>query len=258
MKKKRLGLVLGGGSARCIAHVGVLKVLLTNNIPIDYIAGTSMGGLFGALVALGMDIAYIEEQVLTFSWHKLIDFNFSKLGLVSFANIGAIIEKEIGEKKFRDIKIPLSIIATNLFSGKEEIFNDPEMELCLAIEASCAFPGLFNPVKIGAAYYGDGSAINNLPVSVVKKMGADVVLAVDVIPNVELKEVPNNFALVADRANDILIRKSSEKSYQDADVLLQPVNIDVSSIGIKHAKELLEAGEKAALARIDDIRKLIV
>ena len=180
-QRKKVGLVLGGGVARGIAHIGVLKVLHAYKVPIDYIVGTSSGGLVGAAYAAGMDVALIEQVALHIRWNDLLKFNMFRPG---FAISGEVIEdfvtKYIGEKNFSDLKIPFAAVATEIQTGEAVVINDGKISKALA--ASCAFPGFFAPAEMGGKFLIDGGIAANVPVDIMRKLGADFVIASDVIP----------------------------------------------------------------------------
>ena len=178
--RKRLGLALGSGGARGLAHIGVLKVLQENNIPVDYIAGASMGAIIGAYYALNLEVDSLERKAVQFTKRdmvKLIDIISPKRALIAGNKIKRFIKDLIEDKSFSDTKIPLKIIATDLESGEEVVFN--RGKLADAIRASISIPVLFPPIRLHKRLLVDGGILNPTPVDVVKEMGADVVIGVD-------------------------------------------------------------------------------
>lgn len=181
MEKKRpkIGLALGSGGARGLTQIGILKVLKENNIPIDFIAGVSVGSIVGAYYALNEDILGLEKSVKAMSKKEmfgLIDISSLKQGLEG-KKVMEFLIKILGEKTFSDLKIPLKIVATDLENGEEVWFDDGKLKD--AIRASIGIPGVFRPFKLNGKYYLDGGIVNPTPIDVVKKMGADIVIAVD-------------------------------------------------------------------------------
>ncbi|MEW6534680.1 MAG: patatin-like phospholipase family protein [Candidatus Auribacterota bacterium] len=184
--KKKVGIALGCGTARGFAHIGVLKVLEDENIPINYIAGSSIGAIVGTLYALGYGAYEIEKMASDFGLKRMAfvsNPSFSGSGLLEGRTIEKILKPIIGHRTFEDLKIPLKIVSTDICSGEEVIFTDGL--LLKALRASASFPGLFVPMKYNNTYLVDGGLINPVPANIVKRMGAECVIAVDVTRNVK-------------------------------------------------------------------------
>jgi len=181
-KKKglKIGLALGGGSARGLAHVGVILALEAYNIPIDIIAGTSIGSVVGSLYAAGASIDQLEEAALSIKKSKtlfLIDLVLPHSGLISGERIEEMLnDLFLEDKTFADLKIPFAAVATEIESGAEVILN--QGKVIDAVRASISIPGIFTPVKYENYYLVDGGVVNPVPVDVVKMMGADIIIAV--------------------------------------------------------------------------------
>jgi len=181
-KKKglKIGLALGGGSARGLAHVGVILALEAYNIPIDIIAGTSIGSVIGGLYASGATIEQLEEVALSIKKSKtlfMLDPVFPHSGLISGDRIEKMLNKfAIKDKTFDDLKIPFAAVATDVESGAEVILN--QGKVIDAVRASISIPGIFTPVKYQDYYLVDGGVVNPVPVDVVQMMGADIIIAV--------------------------------------------------------------------------------
>ena len=193
MDRLKIGIALGSGGARGLAHIGVLKTLEENNIPIDYIAGVSVGSIAGAYYSLNREIASLEKKVLQLTKKdllKLIDLTSPKRALISGDKIKNFIGELINNKSFSDTKIPLRLITTDLCSGEE--IQITEGKLVDAIRASISLPGIFPPVKLNGRLLLDGGIVNPTPVDVVKQMGADIVIGVDLTMKYPIKlENPN-------------------------------------------------------------------
>jgi predicted acylesterase/phospholipase RssA len=174
---KKLGLALGGGSARGLSHIGVLKVLHKHKIYPDYIAGTSMGAVIGALYCADYSPKKIEEIATTTDWKKIVDFTIPKAGFIEGDLVERKIKRLIDNKDFSDLGIPLKVIAYNIDKHEKAIFS--EGSVSKAIRASISIPGVFAPTKIGKYNYIDGGVIDPTPFEAVKEMGADVVIAID-------------------------------------------------------------------------------
>lgn len=178
MKFKKVGLALGGGAAKGFAHVGVLKVLEENNIPIDMVSGTSMGGLIGAMHCSGLKAEEIENLINKITWRKLIDPSIPRRGLIK----GDAIKNKIGEnikQYFSELSKPLFITATDLLNQKEIIFN--KGNLPKAVRATISLPGIFNPVEHNNTLLVDGGVSDILPIEILRKQGAELIIAVNVL-----------------------------------------------------------------------------
>ena len=182
----KVGLALGGGGARGLAHIGVLKALEEASIPIDMIAGTSAGAMVGGCYAVERNAAAMEEIVLGIDWRKmarLVDPNLLLLGkgFVHGEKIKAFCKSIIGDMKFEDLEIPLAVVAADAETTEEIVINKgPVAE---AMRASISMPVILTPVKWGSRFLIDGGIVNPVPVDVVRSMGAEVVIAVDVLPS---------------------------------------------------------------------------
>jgi len=176
-KRKKIGLALGGGSARGLCHIGVLKILHRYGIYPDYVAGTSMGAVIGAMYAAGHSPEEIEEIAKTTDWKNIIDFTLPKAGLVQGRKVENMIRTSVFNKKFKNLDIPFKAVAYNLSNHQQVLFD--RGDVAKAVRASLSIPGLFAPVKIGKNTYVDGGISNPTPFDVVREMGADIVIAVD-------------------------------------------------------------------------------
>ncbi len=176
-----IGLALGGGGARGLAHIGVLKVLEENHIPVDFIAGTSIGGVIGAAYAANVTISEIEKLALQFANPRQMVrlMGLSRHGLIETSRLRAWFESFLGkEAAFESLRIPLSVVATDIDMGRELVLDSgPLIE---AVMATSAFPGIFPLVERDGCRLSDGGCLNNVPADVVRKMGADIVIAVNV------------------------------------------------------------------------------
>ena len=175
--KPKVGIALSGGAVRGLSHIGILKVLEREKVYINFIAGTSIGALIGALYASGIKIDEIEQIVKTAKWRELVDFTIPKIGLIAGKKVEDYIKKILKNKKFEELSIPLSIVATDLNTGEKIIFNTGDV--IKAIRASISVPGIFEPILDNNSIFVDGGLVDPIPVDIVKGMGADIVIAVD-------------------------------------------------------------------------------
>ena len=258
MERKKVGLALSGGAARGFAHLGVLKVLKEHDIPIDFVAGTSAGSFAGGAFAAGMSIDKIIEIGKQMSWYKMSKLSFSAKGLVSNAPIAALIKDNFPFTKFEDLMIPFAAVATNLETGEEFVFKD-EGDLGFAICSSCAIPGVFAPLqdKEGNLYV-DGGVVAPVPTKAVKKMGAEIIIAVDVISSGSTYwGTPSTLVGVVFQSALMLLQTASKHQHYRADSVIVPPIAHLRPDAIGKMDEFIELGERAALAQIDEIKRLI-
>lgn len=239
----KVALVLGGGSARGVAHLGVLKVLKREKIPIDLVVGTSVGSLMGAVCALDLPLGPAIEASLRTSWHHLADFVISRMGLLEGRDLEKVINTSINWKKFEDLKIPLAIVATDAQTGEEVVYTSGN--LARLIRASCSIPGIFIPVKVDGRLLIDGGIKNTVPVSVARAMQADFVIAVDVGFCVKCGPLKNIFQVLF-QAIQIMGQELNNYQTMSADVAIRPQLGDLDQLAFHRAEEAIEKGEKAA------------
>lgn len=175
-KRARVGLALGGGGARGLAHVGVLLVLEREGIPIGCIAGTSVGSVVGAAYAAGLRGEQLREMALQIRWRDIARPVWPRDGLVSFAGLESFLVSVAGELTFADLKIPYAAVAADLATGQPVVLRTGRV--APAVRASCSVPGLVTPVEMDGRQLVDGGMANNLPISVARDLGADLVIAV--------------------------------------------------------------------------------
>lgn len=273
-----LGIALGGGGARGFAHIGVFKALQHAGIFPRLVAGTSMGGIVGAMYARGMSAEQMEVAVQRAirgrtDMIRALDLKLTQTGFVRGARIYDYIAQVIGpETTFAALHRPLAVVAVDLNTGREVVLESGRV--ADAVRATISVPGVFVPVEIGAMRLVDGGMLNNLPVDVVRHMGADVVIAVDVLPSFQANTpglppvVPPLQPRRALRAYRelwntvmIMISASTEAHVQQwpPDVLLRPnlaPDLDML-IGFDRSREAIVAGEEAATAALEQILTVI-
>ena len=249
------GLALGGGFARGFAHLGVLQVLEQNHIPISHIAGTSVGSILGAAYASGAPLARIIETCRTLRFRDIARWRVSRLGLASNQRLGNLIERVFESRRFEDLRIPLAVVATDLNSGEPVVFT--QGNLVDAIRASCAFPGLFEPVEIGTRCLADGGLVAPVPTRAARDLGAATVIGVSVGMQDGHRGAPTNIFQVVSRAVNAAQKHQLEIWERHADLVLRP---DVQSLAwddFDRADEAIAAGAAAALRALPRIEKLL-
>ena len=255
-KKKKVGLVLGGGVARGIAHIGVLKVLQAYKVPIDYIVGTSSGSIVGAAYASGMDVDLIEQVALHIHWGEMLKFAFFRPGFVSEEAIEGFVIKYIGDMSFSDLKIPFAAVASDIRTGEEVVLG--EGKVFRAVAASSAFPGFFSPADIEGKFLIDGGIAGNVPVDAARRMGAEFVIASNVIPTRYVHSLPRDPLQAFGRSLDLILNKLCLPQANTADVLIQlEMEEDIWHLDLHKAKKLVSAGEVAAHRMINKVRKAL-
>lgn len=254
-KRPVVGVALGGGVARGIAHIGVLRELEKNKIPIDLIAGTSVGSLIAGAYAAGLSTAQLEQLAHTISWSDLGRMTVSRLGFYNNARTEEYIRATFPVDRFEKLRIPLGVVATDLQAGKMVVFT--EGDLALAIRASCAIPCYYTPVMVNGRLMVDGGLVGHLPAAVTRGMGADIVIAVDVNSQSLPIPPPTNIFTVMSQALSIMGRSSVSYLYQEADVVIHPRVEHVKPDDLSKTDEMIEAGETAARSVIHTIERLL-
>lgn len=265
MKKIKVGLALGSGGAKGLAHIGVVEVLQEEGIPIDLIAGTSMGGLVGALCALGRDCRLIRDAALKINVMKLLslaDLALPRSGLFGGKAVINLLQKIVGrDVKFEELPVPLSLVATDIITGEEVVIK--EGSVLDGVRATISVPGIFTVTKWREHYLVDGGLVNPVPVSVARDMGADFIIAVNVMPDVgdsarqadkkALKE-PNIFHVLMQTlyiSSYVIARDSAA----GADITIDPDTRHISPAEFHHAEECIRQGEIAARQALPEIKR---
>jgi len=249
-KRFKIGLALGSGGPRGLAHIGIIKILEKNNIPIDYIAGSSAGAIIGGIYAATKNIQQIEKFALDSSRQELLSLFFDpsiKYGIISGQKLEKFIKKFIGKINFNQLKIPFAAVATNIETGKRVILD--RGNVAKAIRISGSIPVVFQAIKKHRKILVDGGLSDPVPVDVVRKMGADFVIAVDLNSYFynPLKNSKIGFYKIINNTIGILMHNLSQKNIQNANFIIaaKTENIDWSTIIFKtKRKEAIMENEK--------------
>ncbi|MGL4819257.1 MAG: patatin-like phospholipase family protein [Bacilli bacterium] len=250
----KLGLALGSGGARGFSHIGVLRVLERHDIKIDYIAGSSMGAVVGALYAAGQPLDLLPLIARAVQQKYFFDFSIKKMGLIGGERIQQIFDMYTLGLPIEQFKIPTAIVATDLMNGQRVVFT--EGDASMALRASVSIPGIFVPVEDGGRVLVDGGVIDRIPVSVVREMGADVIIGVDVSP-IEPRGNLNNIADVIMQSIDILQYEIVSNRTIDSDIMIRPKIDKFSSRDYHLVDELIQLGEEACEEHIQAIKALL-
>jgi len=253
-KRPRVGLALSGGFARGIAHIGVLKVFKEHHIPVDCIAGTSVGALIGAAYAAGTSLEEMEKQAALTVFTDFGRWKLSRLGLASNQKLDEFLARFTKCTKFEELRIPLAVAATELGAGKTKYFTSGDLRL--AIRASCAYPGLFVPLELEGSLLVDGFVTDPLPVEGARLLGADVVIGV-YLSTVSDQSKPTNVIDVLGRTFSI-VQQASEQSWRRmANVVIEPDIAGFAWDAFAKSADMIAAGEEATRALLPQIRKAI-
>ncbi len=268
MTKGKIGLALGGGAARGMAHIGVLEILEREKIPIDMVAGTSSGAVVGALYAQGKDSDFIKNQAIKLSQRKLasfIDPSLPRSGFIRGEKIKDLLATIIGGNiKFTDLKLPFACVATDIETGEEVVISHGSVPE--AVRASISIPAIFTVVEREGRYLVDGGLVNPVPVSVLQRMGADFIIAVNVIPDVtdRIHHTSEEALKTAREPNiiHILMQSTFIGTYalarvcmESADIIIEPQVAHIGAGDFHHTPECIQHGEQAAQETIPEIKK---
>lgn len=251
-KKQKIALVLGGGAARGLANIGVLKVLEEEHIPFDLIIGSSIGGLIGAAYSLGVSVQELEKNALKLSWRKLADFTLSRTSVFQGKKLAKMIDLFTYKKGFEDARIPIAITTTDIETGEERVHTKGNLRKI--IQASCSWPGIFPPVLIDGRKLTDGGIRNSIPVKVAKPLGATGVIAVDIGFCVKKGKLNNIFQLFI-QSIQILGEELDIYQAKQADIIIKPMLHNIDQFAFNRARQAIKDGEKAARVAIPKIRK---
>ena len=254
----RIALVLGGGAARGFAHVGVLRALEQEKIPVDLVVGTSVGSLIGALYAEDRNSFELEWTAFQLEKDDLFDYGVMNVVTgMSFA-AGDRFERWLTEKfkvkNIEDMKVPFAAVATDLNWGTKVVID--RGSVARAVRASSAIPGVFPPVQHMGKILVDGGVSDNIPIAVAREKGADLVIAVDISENLGNTNIKNVVDVVL-QATNIMFALNVEHSKRGADVLITPKIGDVGMLDFGQKKRCMQAGIEAARDAIPGIRKAI-
>ncbi|MFQ5663480.1 MAG: patatin-like phospholipase family protein [Terriglobia bacterium] len=250
----RLGLALGGGFARGVAHIGVLKVLEENRVRVDCLAGTSVGSLIAGAYASGATLEEMAAVARKLRWKDFARWTLSRMGLASNKRMEAFLRRVFPALRFEDLKIPLAVLATDLVEGRPVIFTSGQ--LAVAIRASCAYPGLFLPVEYDGGWLVDGMLVAPVPTEAVKTLGADLVVAVS-LDTLEPGLEPKNMVDVLGRSFRITQRTAEPLWRAHADLVIEPKVGGFHWDDFERADELIAAGENAMRAAWPRLARLL-
>jgi len=256
--RKKIGLALGSGGTRGFTIIGVLKVLKKYNIEIDYIAGSSIGSIIGGAYAIDKDIEKLEDFALKFPYKEILESISdigSQSGLVKGNKLLSVIKKYVGEQKIEDLQIPYAAVATNKMNGNAIAIR--QGSLADAMRASSSIPVVLQPFKLADMELLDGGISQQVPVEIVKNMGAEVVIAVNLSENTLAYNKKNQISMLQHYIF-LLLKNLAAENCRQADVVVSPNFPDINWIdNFKNRESLIKEGERAAEEKINQIIDLI-
>ncbi|HZR65537.1 MAG TPA: patatin-like phospholipase family protein [Terriglobales bacterium] len=248
-----IGLALGGGFARGIVHIGVLKVLEQEEIPVGCVAGTSVGALIGAAYCSGVTPAELEQVAARVRFRDLARWTLSRYGFATNMRMITFLNKVLKVHTFEELQIPLAVTATDFGSGEGVVFRSGPLND--AVRASCAYPGVFLPVKVNGRLLVDGMLAHSLPTQPARDMGADRVLAVSLRSHWKNNEGPRHIFDVIGQCFSIAQDINCASARQCADLVIEPDVTGYRYDDFEHSAELVSIGEAATRAMLPEIRK---
>jgi len=253
-KPAKIAVVLGAGASRGFAHIGVLKVLEANNVPINMIVGTSAGSFVGSLYAYGYHAFQLQELSFSLERSDIIDFGMPDKGFINGDALEEFINKKVKNSHIENFKLPFYAVATDIQSGEEIIFSSGNTGI--AVRASCSIPGIFKPVLIGDRFYADGGLVSPVAVDAAKRLGADVVIAVDIASDVDTSKPAGTIDMIL-KSVTIMHSQIASTQLSHADVVIRPRVGYISSSDFTKRHEAVLEGEKAATAALPEIQSII-
>lgn len=253
--KPYVALVLGAGSARGLAHIGVIQVLLEHKVNFGVIVGSSMGAMVGGIYACGTDIYMLDRMVEHMNHGVLYDVNLPRLGFMAGRKISTFLDLLTKKKTFDQLDIPLLVVATDLVTGERVVID--QGSVAQAIRASISIPGIFRPVRDGERILVDGAVTDRLPVIPARQRGADIIIAVDVTFCEGKQVVIRNTWDVIMTSLDILQKQQFNTASSQADILIQPAVGGYLPQDFNRSRELVDLGREATLSKIEEIKKVI-
>ncbi len=253
-KPQKVALVLGAGASKGFAHIGVIKVLESNGIPIDMVVGTSAGSFVGSLYAYGFNAFDLQKIALSITRSDVMDLTVPDNGFIKGEKIEEYINRLVKNTPIERFKIPFYAVATDIATGKEVVFGMGNAGM--AVRASCAIPGVFRPVKIGPKQYVDGGVVSPVAVNAARLYGADIVIAVDISGDTDPTQ-PNGTLETILKSIDIMYSKIALTQLSGATIVIRPNVSGIGSADFSKRHEAILEGEKAALSAIPEIKRIL-
>jgi len=249
---RRIGIALGGGFARGFAHIGVLKVLVDNCIPIHAVAGVSMGSIVAAAFAAGATVEQMAEAARHVRWGHFARWTVDRLGLASNWRMNQLLRELLRCSAFEELSMPLAVVASDIATGEAVVFRHGD--LIPPLRASCSFPGLFTPIAYQGRLLVDGALVSTVPAGPLREFEVDCVIGVHLKNGAQKK--PSNLFQVIDKAFQIAGRRGEPEWRRDCDILIEPDTREFGWDDFKRCDEIIQAGERAAWSMLPALRAL--
>ena len=251
--KATVALALGGGASKGFAHIGIIKVLKENNIPIKIVTGTSAGSIVGSMYASGMSPDRLELEAEILGKTDLVDLTLSTSGFIKGEKLQNYINRKVGNRPMQQFPIKFAAVATDFESGKPVVFNVGNAGQ--AVRASASIPNVFQPVVIGNRKYVDGGLSQPVPVSAAKKLGANFIIAVDISAR-PAKNVSQGMFSYLDQTINVMSQTALRQELGQANVVIKPQVLELGSIGgFDQKQRAIQLGEQAARAALPEIKR---
>lgn len=256
MEELTVGLALSGGTAKSIAHIGVLRAFEEAGVTIDYLTGTSGGAIVGAMYAAGKSAEELERVAATLRWKHLARLTLPRLGILNNSRMEEFITKQLGHVEFSDLKIPFAVVTTDLLTGERVVLK--EGPVARAVMMSSSIPNVFEPVAHQGSLYVDGGLTEYLPVETLRETFApDIAIGVSLGQRHAQAAKPRHLLHVAMAVTSIAARATLGRSEALADLVIKPPAGRFPSYDLKAGAELIDVGHQAALARMPEILELL-
>ena len=251
--KATVALALGGGASKGFAHIGIIKVLKENNIPVKIVTGTSAGSIVGSMYASGMSPDRLELEAEILGKTDLVDLTLSTSGFIKGEKLQNYINRKVGNRPMQQFPIKFAAVATDFESGKPVVFNVGNAGQ--AVRASASIPNVFQPVVIGSRKYVDGGLSQPVPVSAAKKMGANFIIAVDISAR-PAKNVSQGMFSYLDQTFNVMSQTALHQELGQANVVIKPQVLELGSVGgFDQKQRAIQLGEQAARAALPEIKR---
>ena len=253
-KPAKVAVVLGAGASKGFAHIGVLKVLEGQRVPIHMVVGTSAGSLVGSLYAFGLDAFQIQDMALKIEKKDVIDYTVPDNGFIKGEKLEDFINRTVCNTPIEKLGIRFYAVATDIVKGEEAVFVSGNTGK--AVRASCSVPGVFQPVKMSGRTYVDGGVVSPVAVDVARRNGADVIIAVDISGGIDGEDPKGTMDTIL-QSVDIMYARISENQLKKADVVIRPNVRNIGSTEMEKRHQAILEGEKAAFAALPGIQKIM-
>jgi NTE family protein len=253
-KPAKIAIVLGAGASKGFAHIGVLKVLESNKIPVHMIVGTSAGSFVGSLYAYGYNAFQLQKMSFSIEKGDILDITIPDNGFIKGEKLEEYINEKVKNTPIENLRIPFYSVATDLLNGHEVVFGKGNTGT--AVRASCSIPGIFNPVRISDRIYVDGGVVSPVAVEAAKRLGADIVIVVDISADIGGKPPESTIETIL-QSISIMYSKLSSLQLTKADIVIRPKVGYIGPGDFSKRHEAVLEGEKAALGALPEINALI-